>query len=134
MGDEVRVPIGDSGGTLVLVLDAITTAEECPGRAAPRQTPSQSVFVVLDLRAAVEGHSEATYAPTGGEMFRVSGSDGLVQAISSTEESWACFEDADLLPPFVDSGSTVTGKVVLDSRTDHGTVTYGATAGWYWTF
>lgn len=134
MGDEVRIPIGDSGGTLVLVLEAITTAQECPGRAAARQVPSQSVFVVLDLRAAVEGSPEAPFAPTGAEMFRVSGPDGLVQAISSTEESWACFEDADLLPPFVDAGSTASGKVVLDSRTDHGAVTYGATAAWSWKF
>lgn len=137
VGEPIRVQL-DEGGSLVLVLEAIATAADCPGRGVPVQLPSQAFFVVLDLTASFEPDgslpADRQFAPTGAEVFRITGPDGVVQAISSTDASWACFEDPELLPPFMDSTNEVEGKVVLDSRTDHGTVTYGGSTGWYWSF
>lgn len=132
IGQPVEVNLG--GGTLELVLEDVEVATTCPGRAAPTQVPALGYFVILHVTALLKGgHS---YAPISAEAFSLSTSEGASQAVSSTEASWACFEDDELLPPFVDVGESVTGRLVLDSRTDHGRVAYGppGEGDWFWRF
>lgn len=131
-GQPVEVVLED--GTLELVLEDVEVATTCPGRAAPTQAPAFGYFVILQVTAAFSG--DGSYAPTSAEMYSLATSEGASQAVSTTDASWACFEDDELLPPFVDDGDTVTGRVVLDSRTDHGRVTYGPLeeSDWFWSF
>lgn len=142
-GEQVDVAI--DGGTLGLVLDSVDLVSSCPGRGVPTQEPSLGHFLVLELTATLARGAEIAngtqtpgelYAPLGAEMFRVAAPDGTLQPISSTTESWECFEDAELLPAFVDEGDTVSGKLVLDVVTEHGQVSYAprVAADWYWEF
>ncbi len=146
-GEQVRAPVGgESGHTLALTVRSVTVEETCSGRGRPTQSPSFGVFVVLDLTATLEGGGgevatatpgeRSVVVPLGAETFRVVAPDGTVQEISSTEASWACYDAADLAPPFVAPGEVATGKVVLDSATEHGTVVYrlGEGPGWAWSF
>jgi len=150
-GEQVRGSVGgESGHTLVLTVRSVTVEQTCPGRGRPTEAPSFGVFVVLDLTATVErdggeGGDErqteapeapSTVVPLGAETFRVVAPDGTVQETSSTEASWACYDAADLAPPFVAPGEIAAGKVVLDSATEHGTVVYplGGSPGWAWSF
>lgn len=121
-------------GTLELVLEDVEVATTCPGRATPTQAPAFGHFVILHVTAAFSG--DGSYAPISAEMFSLATSEGAGQVVSSTDASWACLEDDELLPPFVDEGDSVTGRIVLDSRTDHGRVTYGPLedSDWFWSF
>lgn len=136
-GETVEVDV--DGGTLQLVLDSAEVLTSCPGRGIPTQVPFFDYFLVLDLQATLitdPATPGASYAPLGAEMFRVRATDGSFQPIISTEASWECLESAQLLPAFVDNGETVSGKVVLDVATEHGSVSYEALVpvDWHWTF
>lgn len=140
-----RVEIAVDEGDLLLVLDSVDVLASCPSRGAPTQEPQFEHFLVLEVTAALSSPtagsddgaaSSPSYAPLGAEMFRVRSPDGEYQPITSTEESWACFENAELLPAFVDAGETVSGKVVLDVATRHGSVSYAphVPSDWHWAF
>lgn len=154
-GEPVEVAV--DGGTLRLVLDSVELATSCPGRGVPTQVPSFAYFLVLEVTATLEGDATAAdgaataaggetagggvtpaalYASLGAEMFRIAAPDGTLQTISTTAESWECYPDAELLPAFVDGGETVSGKVVLDAMTEHGTVSYAprGESDWHWVF
>lgn len=127
LGEAAEVPAqGTPGAILRLTVTDIAVATTCPGRGEPVQAPRHAYFVVLDVRAAYDPAADAGsaphYLPTAVDRLRVADRDGVVQEVSTTDASWACFEPADLLPPFVDAGSVVTGTVVLDSETEHGWV------------
>jgi len=131
LGQPVEVAM--DGAVLRLTLESVAVVTECPGRAAPVQQPVFGHFVVLHIAASVT----ESYAPVGAELFRITAPDGRTQSVSSTDASWACFEPAELLPAFVDAGEPVSGVVVLDSATEHGTVSYnspGGANGWFWSF
>lgn len=135
-GEAVDVAVDD--GTLRLVLASVDVVPSCPGRGVPTQVPAFAHFVVLEVRAFLDPDDAtgSAYAPLGAETFRITSPDGELQAFSNTEASWECYQDEELLPPFVDAGVEVSGKVVLDSMTEHGTVAYapGLPAGWHWSF
>lgn len=131
------VEILTSGGTVRLTLLSVDVATSCPGRASPTQNPANGYFVVLELDASFESPaSGGGAAPVGPDVFRVIGPDGTPQAVSNTEASWACFDADRLLPGFVDASAPQTGVVVLDSRTEHGSVVYLLTEDpeWSWEF
>lgn len=141
--DLAPIPPGEAveavidGGTVRFTLLSISVATSCPGRAAPTQLPANGYFVVMDLSASFEpsGSGEG-YAPVGADVFRVAGPDGEAQPVSSTDASWACFGVDRLLPAFVDVSAPQTGIVVLDSRTEHGSVVYlhAEDSDWSWEF
>jgi hypothetical protein len=138
IGEEVGVRLGD-GLTLYLTIEALTPAAACRARVAPTQTPSGDVFLVLDVTARLAAdapRSDGSFAPLAAEQFRIVRPDGSVQVVTSTEASWACFEDDELLPPFLDAGDIRRGKVVLDSSTPHGLLVFapGGAPGWEWAF
>jgi hypothetical protein len=140
-GDDVRAAVDDQTATLIVTVEDISVVPTCPGRAVPVQEPSLGHFVVLDVTASLEpvgpgSGGEQPYAGLGAERFRLVAPNGAVQDVSSTEESWACFEPLELLPGFVDAGETVSGLVVLDSADQHGAVVFsaGSGAGWEWRF
>lgn len=133
LGEAVSVPM--EAGTLLLTVTAIDLTDTCPGRAAPTQQPEYRHFVVLDVTARFDGTEG--HLPLGADLFRVASPEGTVQAISTTDASWACFPDGELLPPFVDAGEEVSGRIVLDSLTAHGSVGFARPSGdpqWWWDF
>lgn len=137
LGDTVSIPVeaGTGTGTLHLTVSAIEMTDSCPGRAGPTQQPEFRHFVVLDVTARFE--ADDGYLPLGADSFRLASPEGRVQAISTTDASWACFPDAELLPPFVDAGDEVSGRIVLDSLTAHGSVGFarpGEDPQWWWNF
>lgn len=130
VGDRVTAAV--DGGQLELVLERLEVATSCPGRAAPTQAPALGHFVILHLTVTFDG--DGGFAPIGAEQFSLLTEQGVRQQASSTDASWACFEDDELLPAFVDDGTTVAGLVVLDSRFEHGRVQYGPADEWSWAY
>lgn len=142
-GEEVTTAI--DGYALRFAVDSVTVTGTCPGRGTPEQVPSHEVFVVLDVRAALEGTDPPgtdastrgeVVVPLGAEVFRIAAPDGTVQEVTSTDASWACYDAADLAPPFVGPGEEAAGLVVLDSESGHGAVIFAPAGepGWEWVF
>ena len=143
VGRPVTTPVDvEAGTTLSLTVRDIRVLDTCPGRGQPVQAPTFGQFVVIDVAAelAAEGGGDAarvpSYAGLGAERFGIVGPDGVAQEVTVTAASWACFEDEELLPAFVDAGQRVSGLVALDSRTAHGTIVFipGEGTGWEWDF
>ncbi|GAA3509728.1 hypothetical protein [Georgenia daeguensis] len=109
-------------GALTLTVREVSVLDSCPGRAVPTQTPELGYFVVLEV-TAVAGAHEPVPLPPG--AFQLTDAGGTPQQVSTTEASWSCFEDADLVPPFVPPGDPVRGKLVLDSAAPHGLIRHG---------
>jgi len=148
---HVRKDIGEPGGLtdatdggvlFEISVDAAQISPTCPGRGVD-VTPANGHFLVLDVTAslsadAADGADPAqdVFMPLVAEAFDVVGPGGGLQETTVTDASWACFDDDDLLPPFLEPGGTVSGKVVLDSASDSGVVVYapGGEAGWEWEF
>lgn len=126
IGETVSIPFED--GSLSLTVEQITVSQTCPGRAVPTQEPELGQFVVLEVSAAADqgGGARSTNAavPLLSDAFQLADASGELQRISTTGASWSCFEDAELVPPFVAVGESVHGKIVLDSVTPHGRVLY----------
>jgi len=122
------VPVGLSaadGRSVSVTVEAVDVTATCPGRSQPTLRAELGYFVVLDVTVRVDvAPTTATVdaLPMSAEDFAVVDAGGSRQPISSTPTSWACFEDAELLEPFVAGGGTARGKVVLDSRTGDGAV------------
>lgn len=146
VGDPVEAPVGEGSPILLsLTVDEVRVLQSCSGRAEPTQRPDFGQFVVLEVTAVLQASGTEpsdlppdarTYAGLGAERFRIFDTEGAVQEITSTDASWACFEDSELLPAFVDVGQTVSGYVVLDSASPHGAVVFSPddAAGWEWAF
>jgi hypothetical protein len=130
------------GAELQLIIGSVEVLSTCPGRGVEVE-PRLGQFVVLDVTASLTGVQGAgtsdpddAFVALTPDDFGIAAPDGRVQEIVVTEEAWACYEDPDLLPPFLDPGQTVSGKVVLESATEHGWVSYvpEGSSGWEWEF
>ncbi|MCK6211791.1 hypothetical protein KZX45_14675 [Georgenia sp. EYE_87] len=139
-GTTVRHSTDIAGAELEMTVAGVEVLESCPGRGLEVE-PRLGQFVVLDVRASLVGPDGGApgadaFAALTPDVFGIAAPDGRVQEIVVTEGAWGCYEDAELLPPFVDPGETVRGKVVLDSATEHGWVIYAPepTTGWEWKF
>lgn len=119
LGEPVTLPSG-AEGTLTLTVRDISVQASCPGRGVPTQQPELGHFVVLDVTVVAEGTDQPVHLPPG--VFQLADGSGTLQQVSTTDASWSCFEDAELLPAFVPAGDPVTGKVVLDAAAPHGQV------------
>lgn len=123
------------------VLD-VNVSRTCPGRGVS-PVPEHGHFVTVDLRADMAAQmtdqlppGTDAFLPLVPEAFQIVGPDGTVQDTVVSGSAWACFDDGALAPPFVEPGESVTGKVVLDSRTASGSLVYDpdGTGGWEWPF
>ncbi|WP_418607689.1 hypothetical protein [Georgenia sp. SUBG003] len=142
---------GAGGAVLSLTVGSLEATASCTARGV--QAEPVETFVILDVTASLTtpdaaaapgGQAPPVEAGTPGDVytaltpdiFGITAPDGRAQKIVATDASWACLDDAALLPPFVDLGETVSGKVVLDSASTHGTVVYApeGTTGWKWEF
>lgn len=151
-GTTVRHEVAPDGTVLELTVESVETTDSCPARGVdvrPLET-----FVVLDVTAALTpaepGAESSTdhkaagdgatpedmHAAVTPDIFRIAAPDGRLQEIVVTDASWACLENDSLLPPFVDLGRTVSGKMVLDSASAHGALVYAPDGadGWEWEF
>lgn len=124
LGAPVALAAAD-GREVFVTVESVDVAATCPGRSEPTLRAELGFFVVLDVAVRVAETPMSTTAdalPISAEDFAVVDADGTRQPISSTQTSWACFEDSELLEPFVAAGVTAQGNVVLDSRSRHGVV------------
>lgn len=106
--------------------------------------PTRTAFLVLDITASLDanvsknvgGHGGELYMPLVAETFSVAGSSGTPDRNVTSETAWGCFDDAVLLPPVVNPGQSVTGKLVLDVDALTGQVTYDPenNGGWSWPY
>lgn len=123
IGESASLASG-TDGVLTLTVQEISVLDTCPGRGVPDQQPELEHFVVLDVTVVTSETDEPIAIPPG--AFQLADGNGVLQRVSTTEASWSCFEDAELLPAFVPAGEPVTGKVVLDAASAHGQVRYAA--------
>jgi hypothetical protein len=143
LGEPGGLTDGADGGVLFEIsVDAARLSATCPGRGVD-VSPANGHFLVLDVTASLSPDAadgadpgQDVFMPLVAEAFDVVGPGGAVQETTVTDASWACFDDDELLPPFLEPGGTVSGKVVLDSASDSGVVVYapGGEAGWEWEF
>lgn len=124
LGAPVVLAAAD-GRTVSVTVESVDVTATCPGRSEPTLRAELGYFVVLDVTVRVAETpmtATADALPISAEDFALVDADGTRQPISSTPTSWACFEDSELIEPFVAVGMTAQGNVVLDSRTAHGVV------------
>lgn len=125
------------------------TNSEVVGQCDPRVgidklKPTRTAFLVLDITATLDanvsknvgGDGGELYMPLVAETFSVAGSNGAPDRNVTSETAWGCFDDAVLLPPVVNPGQSVTGKLVLDVDAVTGQVTYDPenNGGWSWPY
>ncbi|WP_152426137.1 hypothetical protein [Paeniglutamicibacter gangotriensis] len=122
-----------------------TLASECTPRvgSAPL-APTRSIFLILDINATlaadvadkVGGDPEESYMPLVAETFSVATEQGTPDRNVTSETAWGCFDDSVLLPPVVNPGQTVTGKLVLAVEVTQGRVAYDPqeNGGWSWPY
>lgn len=133
--------VGSSRAYFEITIEDVRPTTSCPGRGVS-VAPEHGYFLVVELTASVSedvssavAGGENLYMPLTADAFDLASGDGPIETQTSTDASWACFEDADLAPPFVGAGESVGGIVVLDSHLDTGTLVYApGGAGWEWEF
>jgi hypothetical protein len=142
---EVGEPAGlaaDGEAVFELTVEAVTVMTQCPGRGID-PTPERGYFLVLDvtaeLDAAAPDHARPgtdAFLPLVSAAFQVVRPDGTAQEDAGSAAAWACFDESELAPAFVEPGERVTGKVVLDAEAPSGTVVYDPerTGGWEWAY
>ena len=106
--------------------------------------PMRTKFLVLDVEATlaasvsskVGGGAQELYMPLVAEAFSVTTSSGSADRNVTSETAWGCFDDSVLLPPVVNPGQSVKGKVVLDVDALTGKVAYDPedNGGWSWPY
>lgn len=106
--------------------------------------PTRTTFLVLDVKASlaadvgvkVGGSGGELFMPLVAETFSVTSGSGVPDRNVGSESAWGCFADAALLPPVVNPGQSVSGKVVLDVDSRTGKVVYDpeANGGWSWPY
>lgn len=137
----------DQDGKTVFTLDveSVSAQETCPARVGEKSlTSTNGTFLYVKVTAALDeqihqsvpGSNEEMFLPLVAEAFSVTGADGTVHEAVSSETSWGCLSEDELLPAMVNPGQTQHGIVVLDSPVTEGTVTYDPdhTGGWSWAF
>ncbi|WP_411730974.1 hypothetical protein [Paeniglutamicibacter sp.] len=106
--------------------------------------PTRTKFLVLDVEATLAasvsdkaaGGAKELFMPLVAEAFSVTTSSGSPDRNVTSETAWGCFDDSVLLPPVVNPGQTVKGKVVLDVDALKGKVAYDPedNGGWSWPY
>jgi hypothetical protein len=142
VGEPAGLATADGEVFFQMSVDAAQLAATCPGRGVD-VSPANGHFLVLDVTVTLSADAATSadpgqdvYMPLVAETFDVVGPGGALQETTVTDASWACFENDELLPPFLEPGQTASGKVVLDSANDSGVVVYApdGAAGWEWEF
>ncbi len=151
--DNVVKTAGEAGGLVddagtevfTVEVESVTAHETCPARVGDRELTSlNGAFLYVGVRAelretveqSVDAAPEELFLPLVTEAFTVTGPDGTVHDVVSSEMSWGCLTDDELLPPVINPGQTLEGIVVLDAPVTEGTVNYDPdrTGGWSWAF
>lgn len=143
LGERAGLTSADDGAVFFeITVDDATVTTTCPGRGVDVR-PANGHFLVLDVTATLSSDATAggdagqdVYMPLVAETFSIVTPEGGLQETTVTDASWACFEDDELLPPFLEPGQTASGKIVLDAANDSGVVVYApdGLAGWEWEF
>lgn len=138
LGEPAGLTLADSDTAYFeITVKDVAVVTDCPARGVD-VAPEHGYFVVVDVTATMSADVAALvpgeadpFMPVTADAFSIGGTD----VPTLTDASWACFEAEELAPPFVGSGETVDGLVVLDSPIPAGTLVYApAGAGWEWQF
>ncbi|PFG19912.1 hypothetical protein [Serinibacter salmoneus] len=133
---------GAGSAAFQITLHEATAVASCPGRLGSDITPESGAFLVLDVSAEMDAEIEGSLAdvatadillPLGADAFVPYDPEGAPMADSASASAWSCYEDSDLLPPFIGPGESYRGLVVLDAL-DAASVAYqpGGAEGWEW--
>lgn len=151
---NVRKQAGEKAGLLdeetqksyftIEVTNASLAAECTPRVGTTPLKPTRSAFLILEVKASLAGNVAAkvggdrdeSYMPLIAEAFAVAAPDGKPDRNVTSETAWGCFDDAELLPPVLNPGQTVSGKLVLDVSATAGRVAYDPQddGGWSWSY
>ncbi|OIH83808.1 hypothetical protein BLJ79_13980 [Arthrobacter sp. UCD-GKA] len=152
--DNVQKKIGEKAGLIdeqtnksyfTIEVTKTQLLSRCTSRVGNQQlAPTRSRFLVLDVKATlaasvseqVGGSTQDLFMPLVAEAFSVTTSSGTPDRNVTSETAWGCFDDSVLLPPVVNPGQSVTGKVVLDVDATKGKVAYDPedNGGWSWPY
>ncbi|WP_086826715.1 hypothetical protein [Allokutzneria sp. NRRL B-24872] len=120
-------------------LDAIQVDAKCSAKYASRSENGHLVVLSWTIQTS------ADMEPAMGGMFNphsfaVVGQDGLTEANVATAATYSCLKDSEQLPVGdLAAGSKYVGKLVLDTRSTSGVITFRPTGldtsgGWEWPF
>lgn len=152
--DNVQKKAGETAGLLdektntnyfTIEVTNSQVLDSCTARVGNhRLKPTRSRFLVLEVRASlaasvshkVGGSDNELFMPLVAEAFSVTTGNGTPERNVTSETAWGCLEDAVLLPPVVNPGQSVSGKVVLDIDAPRGKVAYDPenNGGWSWPY
>lgn len=126
------------------VTDSEVVDDCTPRVGTDKLRPIRTAFLVLEVSASLAdsvaekagGGPEDLFMPLVAEAFSVSNPGGEVDRNVTSETAWGCFDDAQLLPPVVNPGQSVSGKVGLDVGVPRGRVAYDPedNGGWSWPY
>ena len=152
--DNVQKKVGEKAGLVdektnksyfTIEVTKTQLLSSCTSRVGNQQLePTRSSFLVLDVKATlaasvaeqVGGSTTDLFMPLVAEAFSVTTSGGTPERNVTSETAWGCFDDSVLLPPVVNPGQSVKGKVVLDVDAARGKVAYDPedNGGWSWPY
>ena len=152
--DNVQKKVGEKAGLVdektnksyfTIEVTKTQLLSQCTSRVGNQQLrPTRSRFLVLDVKATlassvseqVGGSTKDLFMPLVAEAFSVTTSSGAPDRNVTSETAWGCFDDSVLLPPVVNPGQSVKGKVVLDVDALKGKVAYDPedNGGWSWPY
>lgn len=152
--DNVDKAPGEQGGLIdeetktsyfTIEVTSSTLLSECEPRVGDgKLQPTRTAFLVLDISASLAdsvaekagGTPGDLFMPLVAEAFSVTTASGASDRDITSETAWGCFDDGQLLPPVVNPGQSVSGKVVLDVKSVQGKVAYDpeGNGGWSWPY
>jgi hypothetical protein len=122
---------------LSFTIHAITPDGQCTSEYA--QKPENGHFIVVKVTAKTSTRTQQQLMIIPND-FAVVGPDGLTETAIATGPANGCLKEAERFPSQVlTPGSQYTGALVLDSKSNHGVVTFRppglqGNSGWEWTF
>ncbi|MBB5791766.1 hypothetical protein [Jiangella mangrovi] len=141
---EVAGFLSDDGTEMAteFTVDAIEVSAECTEDYA--DVPQNGHFIVITITATVlpgfaDPSAGISSMPFGPGEFGLVDANGITVNDPAPINTYGCLAESELIPDEVGEGETATGKVVLDSPTEHGVLTYqpwftGGSEGWEWEF
>jgi hypothetical protein len=122
---------------LSFTIHAITPDGQCTSEYA--QKPENGHFVILKITAKTSTRTQQQLMIIPND-FAVVGADGVTETALTSGPANGCLKNADRFPPQVlAAGSQYTGALVLDSKSNHGVLTFRPSGlqdngGWEWAF
>lgn len=107
---------------------------DAPCSAASSRDPKNGHFVRIEIEGATNAELTRTLSFGEGAWSAVASGGGAVDRGIWTSASVACAAESEQFPTSVGADTAVTGAVVLDVTSDHGTIALEVAPGLSWTW